>query len=214
MTRTVRAGGDGLPRRKAESATPRRSRVGSPVNLDRVRRRRRPRRSSVDDYVVVLLRRPRRRSSGASTAVSAATVSAALAASASRRRRRARARARAAAATASASAASASASSASESASADAVSPAGVVDVVAVEHRRSALPGRHATSCPVSTLLNENGIFNFRYRPDDTASHTSAEIEHVPAEMLFPRCACAQRRSWSFTTLPVAFSGSSSRNST
>ena len=77
-----------------------------------------------------------------------------------RRRRRllrdgsriARARARAAAAIASASAASASASSAAARASSGLVTrstSSGRSSCVAVEHRRGALAGRHATSCPI-----------------------------------------------------------------
>ena len=89
------------------------------------------------------------------------------------------------------------------------------IDAVSVDDRRAALESRHSDLLVcASALLNENGIFIFEYRRDDTACRRPAEIRPCPAEMLFPRCADAQRNVWSFITLPVAFSGSSSRNST
>jgi hypothetical protein len=55
-------------------------------------------------------------------------------------------------------------------------------------------------------------LFIFEYCREDTASQTGNHAA-LPAEMLFTRCANAQR-NLSFITLPVAFNGSCSRNST
>ena len=97
-----------------------------------------------------------------------------------------RALARAAAAIASASAASASASSARASAStAWSVRP---WTVRRRDQRRSPARACFRTQrppCPVSALLNENGIVLFWYCRDDTAFILSGADEAFPAEMLF-----------------------------